>query len=144
MSGESHPGPVPPHCVAVPSQYCGKVLAEALLEDTQSRTNGAALADLPHCPRGTEIGGSVTAKEGIGVMSIQNWCDAPQIHPSQIRVGDVIGTMNPTDLRYTVKLISGPQTTPRQWTFFGRDDDGLQHTNTFGEDELVPRYAKAS
>ena len=77
-------------------------------------------------------------------MAIQNRCDAPQIHPSQIRVGDVIGTMQSDQLRYTVKLISGPQATPRQWTFFGRDDNGLQHTNTFGEDQLVPRYAKAS
>ncbi len=77
-------------------------------------------------------------------MAIQDWCDAPQIHPSEIRVGDIIGTMNPTNLRYTVKLISGPQASPRQWTFFGRDDNGLQHTNTFGENELVRRYAKAS
>ncbi len=77
-------------------------------------------------------------------MAIQDWCDAPEIHPSQIRVGDIIGTLQQTDLRYTVKLVSGPQTTPRRWTFFGRDDKGLQHTNTFGEDELVRRYAKAS
>ncbi|MFZ1179140.1 MAG: hypothetical protein WAO15_23370 [Mycobacterium sp.] len=77
-------------------------------------------------------------------MAIQNRCDAPQIHPSQIRVGDVIGTMQSAQLRYTVKLISGPQATPRQWTFFGRDDNGLQHTSTFGEDQLVSRYAKAS
>ncbi|MGA8546232.1 MAG: hypothetical protein WB785_13365 [Mycobacterium sp.] len=77
-------------------------------------------------------------------MAIQDWCDAPEIHPSQIRVGDIIGTLRQTDLRYTVKLVSGPQTTPRRWTFFGRDDKGLQHNNTFGEDELVRRYAKAS
>ncbi len=77
-------------------------------------------------------------------MAVQNWCDAPEIHPSQIRVGDIIGTVRQSDLRYTVKLISGPQTTPRRWTFFGRDDKGLQHTNTFGENELVRRYLKAS
>lgn len=77
-------------------------------------------------------------------MAIQNWQDAPQIHPSQVRVGDIIGTIQPSPLRYTVKLIGGPQITPRQWTFFGRDDTGLQHTSTFGEDDLVPRYAKAS
>lgn len=77
-------------------------------------------------------------------MAIQDWCDAPQIHPSQIRVGDIIGTLHPTNLRYTVKMISGPQTTPRQWTFFSRDDNGLQRTSTFGEDDLVRRYAKAS
>ena len=77
-------------------------------------------------------------------MAIQDWCDAPEIHPSEIRVGDIIGTLRETDLRYTVKLVSGPQTTPRRWTFFGRDDKGLQHTNTFGEGELVRRYAKAS
>ena len=77
-------------------------------------------------------------------MAIQNWCDAPQIHPSQIRVGDIIGTLQPTHLRLTVKMISGPQTTPRQWTFFSRDDNGLQRTSTFGEDDLVRRYAKAS
>jgi hypothetical protein len=75
---------------------------------------------------------------------IQNWCDAPQIHPSQIRVGDVIGTLRPTELRLTVKLISGPQTTPRQWTFFSSDGNGRQRTSTFGEDEMVRRYAKAS
>lgn len=77
-------------------------------------------------------------------MATQNWCDAPQIHPSQIRVGDVIGTLRPTALRLTVKLISGPQATPRQWTFFSRDDNGLQRTSTFGDDEFVRRYAKAS
>ncbi|HUH70853.1 MAG TPA: hypothetical protein VLZ05_19430 [Mycobacterium sp.] len=77
-------------------------------------------------------------------MAIQDWCDAPQIHPAQIRVGDIIGTLHPTQLRLTVKLISGPQTTPRRWTFFSRDDNGLQHTSTFAEDQLVRRYAKAS
>jgi hypothetical protein len=77
-------------------------------------------------------------------VGIQNWGDAPQIHPSQIRVGDVIGATRPTGLRYTVKLISGPQATPRQWTFFGRDAEGLQHTRTFGEDDLVCRYTEAS
>jgi hypothetical protein len=77
-------------------------------------------------------------------MAIQNGCDAPQIHPSQIRVGDIIGTARPIGLCYTVKLISGPQTTPRQWTFFGRDAEGLQRTSTFGEDDLVRRYAKTS
>jgi hypothetical protein len=77
-------------------------------------------------------------------MAIQNWCDAPEIHPSQIRVGDIIGTLQPTQLRLTVKLIGGPQTTPRRWTFFSRDDKGQQHTDTFAEDELVRRYAKAS
>lgn len=80
----------------------------------------------------------------MGVMAIQHWGDAPEIHPSQIRVGDIIGTLRPTQLRYTVKMISGPQSTPRRWTFFGRDDNGTQHTSTFGEDELVRRYAKAS
>jgi hypothetical protein len=77
-------------------------------------------------------------------MGIQNWRDAPQIHPSDIRVGDIIGTMDPNHLPYTVKLISGPRTRPRQWTFFGRDDKGLQQTSTFGEDELVRRYARAA
>ena len=77
-------------------------------------------------------------------MTVQNWCEAPEIHPSQIRVGDTIGTLRETTLRYTVKLISGPKISPRQWTFFGRDDAGLQHANTFGEDDLVPRYTKAS
>jgi hypothetical protein len=80
----------------------------------------------------------------VSAVSVQNWCEAPEIHPSQIRVGDIIGTLRETDLRYTVKLISGPQKTPRRWTFFGRDARGLQHTNTFGETELVRRYAKAS
>jgi hypothetical protein len=88
--------------------------------------------------------GSVKATDGMDDMGIQNWCDAPQIHPSKIRVGDVIGTLEPTNLRYQVKLISQPQTSHGQWTFFGRDDAGLQHTNTFGVDELVRRYAKAS
>jgi hypothetical protein len=79
-----------------------------------------------------------------GGMAIENWCDAPQIHPSEIRVGDIIGTANPTDLRYAVKLISGPQKSPGQWTFFGRDAKGHQRTNTFRHDELVRRFAKAS
>ena len=77
-------------------------------------------------------------------MATQDWCDAPQIHPSQIRVGDIIGTLRPTQLRVTVKLIGGPQATPRRWTFFGRDDNGLQRTSTFGENDLVRRYTKAS
>jgi hypothetical protein len=77
-------------------------------------------------------------------VSIQNWPDAPQIHPSQIQVGDIIDTTRPTGLRYTVKLISGPQTTPRQWTFFGRDAEGLRHTRTFGENDLVRRYTETS
>jgi hypothetical protein len=74
----------------------------------------------------------------MGIMAIQ------QIHPSQIRVGDVIGTTRDTDRRYTVKLISGPQASPKLWTFFGRDAQGRQHTSTFGEDDLVRRYDKAS
>jgi hypothetical protein len=41
-------------------------------------------------------------------------------------------------------MISGPQKSQGQWTFFGRDDRGLQHTNTFADDELVRRYAQAS
>lgn len=77
-------------------------------------------------------------------MATQDWQSAPEIHPSEIRVGDTIGPTNPGHLRYTVKLIGTPQKTPRQWTFFGRDDQGLQHTNTFGENDLVRRYAKAS
>jgi hypothetical protein len=77
-------------------------------------------------------------------MGIQDLGDAAQIHPSKIRVGDVIGTLRPPQLRLTVKMISGPQATPRRWTFFGRDDNGRQHTSTFGEDELVQRYAKAN
>jgi hypothetical protein len=76
-------------------------------------------------------------------MATQNWRDAPEIHPSEIRVGDIIGTLDPPHRSYTVKLISGPQL-KRQWTFFGRDDSGQQHAITFGEDKLVRRYAKAS
>jgi hypothetical protein len=75
------------------------------------------------------------------VMGIQDWCDLPQIHPSKIRVGDIIGTMKPSKSRLTVKMISGPQTSPRRWTFFGRDDIGRQHTSTFGEDEFVRKYS---
>jgi hypothetical protein len=77
-------------------------------------------------------------------VAVQNWCDAPEIHPSKIRVGDIIGTLRETELRYTVKLISVPQTTPRRWTFFGRDDRGSEHANMFSEDELVRRYDKTS
>lgn len=77
-------------------------------------------------------------------MAIQNWCDAPEIHPSQVRVGDVIGTLRETGLRYQVKLISTPNSAPRRWTFFGRDDRGSEHANAFGEDDTVRRYAKAS
>jgi hypothetical protein len=52
--------------------------------------------------------------------------------------------MKPTESRYTVKLISGPQSTPRRWTFFCRDARGSERTSTFGEDDLVRRYAKKS
>jgi hypothetical protein len=78
------------------------------------------------------------------MMAIQDWSDAPEIPPSQIKVGDVIGTMLPTRLRYTVKMIGAPQNSPGRWTFFCRDDGGLQYTSTFRENELVRRYAKAS
>jgi hypothetical protein len=76
-------------------------------------------------------------------MAAPNWSDAAQIHPSQIRVGDIIGTLRETTLRYTVKLISTPNKDPRRWTFFGRDDRGTDHANVFGESDLVRRYAKA-
>jgi hypothetical protein len=77
-------------------------------------------------------------------MSIQDWRDAAEIHPSEIRVGDIISTLGPTHLRYTVKMISGPQTSPKQWTSFGSDDAGQQHATTFREEELVRRFARAS
>ena len=73
-------------------------------------------------------------------MAVENWRDATEIHPSQIRVGDIIGTRRPTELRMTVKMISGAQ----QWTFFSRDDRGQQRTSTFRDDELVRRYAQTS
>ena len=75
---------------------------------------------------------------------MQNLGDAPEIHPSKIRVGDVIGATRPTHMRYTVKMISGPQSGPKQWTFFGADGYGCQHTGTFSDSQLVRRYAKAS
>jgi hypothetical protein len=81
-----------------------------------------------------EDGGTVMVNSSSGL-------EAPQIRPWEVRVGDVIGA---SGLRYTVKLIGGPQATPKQWTFFGRDDDGRQHTSTFGEGDLVSRFAKAS
>ncbi len=74
-------------------------------------------------------------------MAMGNGSGAPQVRPWEVRVGDVIGT---SELRYTVKLIGGPQATPKQWTFFGRDDAGRQYTNTFGEGDLISRFAKAS
>jgi hypothetical protein len=74
----------------------------------------------------------------------QNWSDAPEIHPSEIRVGDIIGTTRPTEQRYTVKLIGSPQKSPKQWTFFGRNEHGLQFSSTFSEDDLVRRFAKVS
>ena len=77
-------------------------------------------------------------------MAIENWCDAPEIHPSLIRVGDVIGTRRETSVRYTVKMISVPQASPRRWTFFGRDERGHDYAKAFGEDDLVRRYAQAS
>jgi hypothetical protein len=77
-------------------------------------------------------------------MDKQDWWDAPQIHPSEIKVGDTIGTIQPSNLRFRVKLISGPRKSPGKWTFFGSDDRGLQHTGTFGDDELVRRHTKAS
>lgn len=67
---------------------------------------------------------------------------AQHIHPSQVRVGDVIGTARRAELQYTVKLISGPGDTKTVWTFFGRDADGRQHNSSFGQDDLVSRYAK--
>jgi hypothetical protein len=89
------------------------------------------------------MAGKLAKSREDGWMATQNWCDAPQIHASQVRVGDIIGTRRDTELSYTVKLISGPQTAPRRWTFFCRDNKGLDHTSTFGEDDMVRRYAKA-
>ena len=76
-------------------------------------------------------------------MAIPNWSDAPEIHPSEIRVGDIIGTLRPSEYRYKVKMISSPHKSPQRWTFFGSDTDGRQHTGTFGEHELVRRFAKS-
>jgi hypothetical protein len=49
-----------------------------------------------------------------------------------------------TTLRYTVKMVSVPHSAPRKWTFFGRDDKGLDYANVFGENDLVRRYGKVS
>jgi hypothetical protein len=78
----------------------------------------------------------------MNMVGVQDWWDAPEIHPSQIQVGDIIGTVDPSSQRCTVKLIGGPQTGPRKWTFFSRDVEGLQHTGTFGENDVVRRYFK--
>lgn len=80
----------------------------------------------------------------MGVMAMQDRCDAPQVHPSEIRIGDTIGTMDDEHLPFLVKLISEPQRSPQRWTFFGSDERGLQHVSTCGEDQLVHRYGKAS
>jgi hypothetical protein len=81
----------------------------------------------------------------MGGMAVLNWSDAPEIHPSEIRVGDVIGAaIRSKQEQYTVKMIGSPQKSPKQWTFFGQDDRGLQHSSTFSEDDLVRRLAKAS
>jgi hypothetical protein len=77
-------------------------------------------------------------------MAIENWCDAPEIHPSQIRVGDTIGTVAPDHLPYEVRMISTPQAGSTRWTFFGRDKHGQQHSETFRDGQLVRRYTKAS
>lgn len=77
-------------------------------------------------------------------MAVQNWADAPEIHPSQVRIGDVIGTLRETPLRYRVTMIGVPQSTPRRWTFFGRDDSGNDYAKGFGEDDRVRRYREAS
>lgn len=77
-------------------------------------------------------------------MAIENWWDAPEIHPSEIRVGDAIGTVDADHLRYIVKMISGPQSGRQRWTFFGRDAQGRDHASTFKEDDMVRRFAKAS
>ncbi|CAM4242430.1 hypothetical protein MB901379_01277 [Mycobacterium basiliense] len=77
-------------------------------------------------------------------MAIQDWRVAPEIHPSEIRVGDIIGTMQPTHLPFRVKLITEPQRSPKQWTFFGQDDNGRQHVSTVCEDQLVRRYSRQS
>lgn len=77
-------------------------------------------------------------------MATQDWRNAPEIHPSEIRVGDTIGTVAADHLPYVVKMISGPQTGGTRWTFFGRDERGRDYSSTFKDDELVRRFAKAS
>lgn len=77
-------------------------------------------------------------------MATENWCDAPEIHPSAIRVGDTIGTEAPDHLPYLVKMISTPQTGSDRWTFFGRDKNGQQHSSTFRTSQMVRRYTKAA
>ena len=49
------------------------------------------------------------------MAGVQDWWDAPEIHPSEIKVGDIIGTTQPSGARCTVRLIGGPQSSPRQW-----------------------------
>src|SRR5689334_24381153 len=100
--------------------------------------------DTSHLPGGGTLRVGWRQQVRTEYMAIEQWSDAIEIHPSQIRVGDVIGTRRPTDLRLTVKMISGPQSGPGQWTFFSRDDNGQQRTSTFDEGELVRRYVKAS
>lgn len=95
-------------------------------------------------PASRAMTGRVVATARTEYMALENWRDAVEIHPSQIRVGDIIGTRRPTELRLTVKMISGPQSGSGQWTFFSRDDNGQQRTSTFAEGELVRRYAKAN
>jgi hypothetical protein len=118
--------------------------ATPLAIHVDNMTAATPRGDLPHCPCATPIQSRLMATEGMVHMAIENWHDAPQIHPSKVRVGDIIGTLDPTSLRYTVKMISNPATTQKRWTFFGRDDRGLQHTNTFADNDLVRLYDKAS
>lgn len=77
-------------------------------------------------------------------MATTDWRDAPEIHPSEIRVGDTIGTVDAAHLPYIVKMISGPQSGGKRWTFFGRDDRGRDYSSTFNEDDLVRRFARAA
>jgi hypothetical protein len=80
----------------------------------------------------------------MGEVAIENWREAPEIHPSEIQVGDTIGTVDADHVPYLVKMISGPQTGRKRWTFFGRDDRGRDYSSTFKEDDLVRRFSRAS
>ena len=71
------------------------------------------------------------------------------VAPTDVRIGDTIGSGNPVPSPFVVETINGPQThghpgkpPTQQWTFDGHDRDGNARIATYPATEPVPRYAK--
>ncbi|MGE2692220.1 hypothetical protein [Mycolicibacterium pulveris] len=75
------------------------------------------------------------------------WVDQYRpISPADVRIGDVIGNKGPSWLRTVeVEEINGPQThrNQRQWTFYGKSEEGKPVCPTFDEGDEIRLYFRS-